>query len=127
MEQRPAGPVYREEQKMIVIRMNTKRLKLTVEGHATPEEGPQYREICAAASALAQALVYSCGKMKDKRALERIEYRPDPGHMMLNVEPVRMAKVLIWQRFKHYADGMELLAKSHPNSVMMISILNGGK
>ena len=47
---------------MITITMNSKRLKLTVTGHAMPEESPQYKEICAAVSAMAQSMMYAISK-----------------------------------------------------------------
>ena len=102
---------------MIEIRMDTKRLKLSVKGHATPEESEKYKEICAAASALAQALAYSVSKSDAK---EEMQYRPDPGDLFLLVIPEKKMDALMKIRFALYADGLELLAKSHPFSVTMI-------
>ena len=102
---------------MIQIRMDTKRLKLSINGHAMAEEGPQHKEICAAASALAQGLVFSISKSDAKKD---IQYRPDPGDLFLLVIPEKGLDALIRIRFALYGDGMELLAKSHPQSVEMI-------
>lgn len=106
---------------MIEIRMETKRLKLSIKGHATPEESEQYKEICAAASALAQSLMYSISKYDDvQKAVKSIQYRPDPGDLFLLVIPESWADMVMKHRFKVYGDGLELLAKSHPYSVTMI-------
>ena len=106
---------------MIEIRMESKRLKLSIKGHATAEESEQYREICAAASGLAQSLMYSISKYDDvQKAVKTIQYRPDPGDLFLMVIPESWADMVLKQRFKVYGDGLELLAKSHPYSVSMI-------
>lgn len=102
---------------MIEIRMDTKRLKLSVKGHATPEESGKHKEICAAASALAQALAYSISKSDAK---QEMQYRPDPGDLFLLVIPEKGMDALMKIRFALYGDGLELLAKSHPYSVTMI-------
>jgi uncharacterized protein YsxB (DUF464 family) len=99
--------------------MNTNRLKLSIKGHATPAESDKHKEICAAASSLAQGLVYSVTSMTDEPE-KNIQYRPDPGDLFFMVIPGNWAKQGILQRFQFYADGMELLAKSHPYSVTMI-------
>ena len=104
---------------MIEINVNTARFKLTVKGHATQEESSQYREICAAASALAQALMYSISKIPGD-AMKSVEYRPDVGDLLIRVYPEEWAELGAKNRFKTYADGMELLARSHPYSVTMI-------
>ena len=115
---------------MIEIRMDTKRLKLSVKGHATPEESEKYKEICAAASALAQSLMYSISKYDDiAKITDSIQYRGDPGDLFLLVMIDRSKtwdlerlhyEQAIMDKFMVYADGMELLAKSHPYSVTMI-------
>lgn len=104
---------------MITITMNTERLKVTITGHATAEEGNQYKEICSAASALAQSLMYSISKFPAD-ALKSAEYRPDPGNLMIRIFPEEWAALGVRNRFKAYGDGLELLAKSHPQSVTMI-------
>lgn len=109
---------------MIEITMNTARYKLTVKGHAQPEEGEQYKEICAAASALAQALAYSITKLP-RDAMKSFEYRPDPGNLLIRAYPEEWAELVTKNRFKTYADGLELLAMSHPQSISMI--LDGEK
>ena len=106
---------------MIEIRMDTRRLKLSVKGHAKAEESEKHKEICAAASALAQSLMYSISKYDDvQKAVRNIQYRPDPGDLFLLVIPESWADMVLKHRFKVYGDGMELLAKSHPYSVTMI-------
>ena len=106
---------------MIEIRMDTKRLKLSVKGHAKAEENEKHKEICAAASALAQSLMYSISKYDDvQKAVKSIQYRPDPGDLFLLVIPESWADMVMKHRFKVYGDGLELLAKSHPYSVTMI-------
>lgn len=102
---------------MIEITMNTKRLKLSIKGHATPEESEKYKEICAAASALAQGLAYSISKSDAK---QEMQYRPDPGDLFLLVIPEKGMDALMRIRFALYGEGLELLAKSHPQSVTMI-------
>ena len=109
---------------MIEITMNTARYKLTVKGHAMPEEGAQYKEICAAASALAQALAYSISKLPGD-AMKSFEYRPDPGDLLIRAYPEDWAELVTKNRFKTYADGLELLAMSHPQSITMV--LDGEK
>lgn len=109
---------------MIEITMNTARYKLTVKGHAMPEEGEQYKEICAAASALAQALAYSITKLP-RDAMKSFEYRPDPGDLLIRAYPEEWAELVTKNRFKTYADGLELLAMSHPQSITMV--LDGEK
>ena len=106
---------------MISIRMDTKRTKLTIKGHALPEESKEYKEICAASSAFAQGLMYSISLYADaKQAIKSIQYRDDPGDLLLLVIPEEWAALVIRQRFKIYGDGLQLLAESHPQCVEMI-------
>lgn len=108
---------------MITITMNTKKLQLTVEGHAQPEESSEFRQICAAASALAQGLAYSVARMtgeEDGQSYRAFEYKNDPGDLKLRIFPEVWPAGEIRQRFLNYSDGMECLAKSHPQSVRMI-------
>lgn len=106
---------------MITVTMNTARLKLTVEGHAQPEESKEYREICAAVSAISQGLVWCVSKYNDgEGAMKSIEYRPDPGNLLLKVYPEAWAERAIRWRFMNYGDAFELLAKSHHKSVIFI-------
>ena len=109
---------------MIEITMNTARFKLTVKGHAEPGESDQYKEICAAASALAQALAYSISKFPGD-AMKSFEYRPEPGDLLIRAYPEDWAELGTKNRFKAYAEGLELLALSHPQSITMI--LDGEK
>ena len=104
---------------MITIRMQTSKYKLTVEGHALPEESEQYREICAATSALAQSLAWTISKGK-RFGAKAIEYRPDPGNLMLRVFPEMWENTAYSNAFRVIGDGFELLAKSHPQSVTFI-------
>ena len=106
---------------MITIRMNTARLKLTVEGHAQPEESMEYNQICAAVSALAQSLAYSISKYNDgEGTMKSFEYRPEPGNLLIRVYPEVWAERALTTRFRIIGDGIELLAKSHPRSVKFI-------
>lgn len=106
---------------MITIRMNTAKLKLTIDGHATPAESGEWKEICAATSALAQALMYSLTKYNDgKDTMKSVEYRPEAGNMMIRVFPETWAERGLRNIFKVYGDGLQLLAESHPQSVEMI-------
>lgn len=106
---------------MIEIEMNTARLKLTVKGHAMPDESPQYKEICAACSALVQALAYTITKFNNEGdALEIFKFQDEPGDVILKVKPTEWAERSIRKRFDVYGDGLELLAMSHPCSVKMI-------
>lgn len=106
---------------MITINMNTARFKLTVEGHAQPEETELYKEVCAACSAIVQALVYSITKFNHEGdALEIFKYRDDPGNVLLKVKPSKWSESSIKRRFNEYGDGLELLALSHPYSVEFI-------
>ena len=104
---------------MIEITVNTTRYRVTVKGHAQPEESDKYKEICAAASALAQALMYSLTKLP-RDAMKSVEYRQDPGDLLIRVFPEEWAELSVKNRLKAYADGMELLAISHPCSITMI-------
>lgn len=106
---------------MIMITMNTKRLKLEVTGHAMPEEGDEFREICAAASALAQGLMYSIINYNDgEGTMKSIQYRDEPGDLRIKVFPETWAERAFRQRFDIYGDGLQLLAESHPQSVTFI-------
>ena len=110
---------------MITIEMNTARLKLTVKGHAMPEETNEKQSdiICAAASALAQALMYTITKYNSENkegAARDIVYKNDPGNLMIKVFPENWAERELKHRFRIYGDGMQLLAESHPQSVTMI-------
>ena len=106
---------------MITINMNTARWKLTVDGHATPEESDEYREICAAASALAQSLAYACSKYNDgEGTMKSIEYRPVSGNLLFRVYPETWAETAFRHIFRIYGWGFRLLAESHPESVTFI-------
>lgn len=106
---------------MITINMNTARFRVTVEGHAMPEESADYSQICAAVSALAQSLAWSISKYNNgEGAMKSFEYRPEPGNMLIRVWPEYWAERAFRNRFKNYGDGFELLAKSHPQSVTFI-------
>ena len=106
---------------MITVNMNTARFKLTVEGHAQPEESEDYRQICAACSALAQSLAWSVSKYNDgEGAMKSFEYRPDAGNLLIRVWPEAWAEASFRHKFRNYGDGFELLAKSHPCSVTFI-------
>ena len=106
---------------MITITMNTARLKLTVEGHAQPEESEQYLQICAATSALAQSLAYACTKYNDgKGTMKSFEYRPDAGNLMIRVYPEPWAVHGFRHLFDSYGFGFQLLAESHSCSVIFI-------
>lgn len=111
---------------MIEIRMDTKRLKMKIEGHAQPEECDDHTLVCNAASVLAQGLVYSCKKYSDeKQAAKEIKYRPDRGDMFFLVIPEKWAEVVFRAKFRTYADGLMCLAENRPESVTMI--LDGKK
>lgn len=105
---------------MIEIRMETKRLKLTVKGHAMPAETEAYKEICSAVSALAQSMVYAVTKYKDGAVLDEMQYRPDTGDLMVHMRAEEGFEKQMQQIWELYGYGMELLAQSHPMSVTMI-------
>lgn len=106
---------------MIHINLSVERFTLVVKGHAEPEESEQYREICSAASMLAQGLMASIAKFqKQHDGIRRILYRGDPGDMVLTVEPEPWAEATIRKRMRAYGDGMELLALSNPECVEML-------
>lgn len=106
---------------MIKITMNTTKLKLTVEGHAMPAESDQYKEICSAASALAQSLAYTVSRYnKGEGAVKSFEYRPEAGNLLIRVFPEHWAERELRHRFEIYGDGLQLLAESHPQCVQFI-------
>jgi uncharacterized protein YsxB (DUF464 family) len=106
---------------MIDINVNTARFKLEIRGHAKPEETPEYQGICAAVSAIAQGLAYTITKYeKDHEAINGIDYRPEPGDMLLQVTPAGWAEAAIRKRFHAFSDALELMAMSEPQSVHMI-------
>jgi len=106
---------------MIEINLNTARFKLTVKGHAEPDESDSYQQICAATSAIVQALAYSITKFNHEGdALKEFKFRDDPGNAELRVWPEEWAENSIKRRFNEYGDGLELLALSHNCSVSMI-------
>ena len=100
--------------------MDTKKLKLTVEGHATPEESPQHSEICSAASALAQAMVYAMSRHRDGALLKEMDYRPVPGDLLARIYAEDGQEERAREVFTLFGYGMELLAKSHGCSVEMV-------
>ena len=105
---------------MIRIELNTNRMKLTVKGHAEPEEMEKYRECCAAASAISQAMVYAVSQWNDGSALKALDYKNDPGDLMVKLFPEEKAEKQLQMILTLYGYGLELLAKSHPQSVEMI-------
>lgn len=109
---------------MITITMNTKRLKLTVTGHALQEESKgetDYIAICNMVAALAQGMAYAVSRYNNgEGTMKSIEYRPDPGDLMLKVFPETWAEREFMHIFNIYAEGMQLLAESHPQSVTFI-------
>lgn len=106
---------------MITITMNTARLKLTVEGHAQPEESEEFQLICAASSALAQSLAYACSKYNGgEGTMKSFQYRPDSGNLLIKVFPETWAERFFRNIFDAYGWGMQLLAESHPQSVTFI-------
>lgn len=110
---------------MILITMNSKRLKLTVEGHAMPEENggndADTIGICNAVSALAQGLIYTISQYNNGEGTTKsIQYRNDPGDLMIKIFPEPWAEREIRHRFEIYADGLQLMAESHPQSVTFI-------
>ena len=106
---------------MIQINLSVENFTLKIDGHAQPEESERFREICAGASMLAQGLAHSIAKFqKQQDGIRHILYRGDPGDMVLAVEPEPWAEATVRKRMRAYADGMELLALSNPESVTMI-------
>jgi hypothetical protein len=106
---------------MIDIEVNTGRYRITVKGHALPEESEDYQAICTAVSALTQALAYSIGKCGgDKSALKKMDYRADRGDMLIRAWPEPWAELGIRGIFRCYCDGLEMMAKVRPESVHMI-------
>lgn len=106
---------------MIEINLNTARFKLEIKGHAKREESEEYSAICTGVSTLAQGLAYTITKYEsDHEALNGMDYRPEPGDLLLKAIPATWAEAAIRKRFNAYGDGMELLAMSHPECVRMI-------
>ena len=106
---------------MITITMNTTKLKLTIEGHAMPEESDEYKEICAAASALAQSLAYTVTRYNDgEGTMKSFQYRPEAGNLLIRIFPATWAEREFRHRFEIYGDGLQMLAESHPQSVRFI-------
>jgi len=106
---------------MITITMNSKRLKLTAEGHALAEESADHKEICNCVGALAQGLIYTVSRYNDgKGTMKSIEYRNEPGDLMIKVYPETWAEREIRHRFEIYADGLQMMAEAHPECVTFI-------
>ena len=106
---------------MIRITINTARYKITVEGHALAEEHPDHSAICTGVSAIVQGLVYSISKFNSREtALKTFKYRDEPGNMLLKIVPEQWAELSLTKRFNYYGDGLELMARSHPESIEMI-------
>ena len=105
---------------MIEITVSTKDFLVMVKGHAQPEESELYKETCSAASMLVQGLAHSLAKFESSQsAIMQFDYKGDPGDMVLHVIPEKWAEAATRKRMKAYADGMELLALSNPESVRM--------
>lgn len=106
---------------MIHIEMNTGRLKMTVKGHALPEEcGEDYGKICNAVGALAQGMVYAVTRYEEGAALDSMDYRPDSGNLMIRMKAEEGYENRLRGIWDLYGYGLELMAKSHPQSVEMI-------
>ena len=106
---------------MIEITLSTKDFLVMVKGHAQPKESEMYRETCSAASMLVQGMAHSIAKLENTQdAILQFDYRGDPGDMMMHIIPKDWAKAAVRKRMRIYADGMELLAMSNPESVKMI-------
>lgn len=106
---------------MIEVNVNTARYKVTVTGHALPEENERYKEICNAVGALVQGLAYAVTKYeKDHDPFKSFEWRPVPGDTMLRVWPEEWAERTMRRYISIYADGIELLAMTYPESIHMI-------
>ena len=106
---------------MIRIDLDDKHFTLRVTGHATAEEHDDHSLICSAVSAIAQGLVYCVSKMDNAEgALRSIQYRDEPGDYFLLIIPEQWAETMIRHRFRNYGDGLEMMAKCHPESVTMI-------
>ena len=105
---------------MIDINLSIEHFTLEIRGHAQPEETEQYKEICSGCSMLAQGMAYSITKFQKKQnGIRAIEYRGNPGDMLLKVQPDPWAEATVRKRMRAYGDGLELMAKSHPESVRM--------
>lgn len=105
---------------MITINLSVEKFKVTVTGHAQPEEGENYRETCAAASMLIQGLAHSITKFQAaQNGIQEIDYRGEPGDMLLRIKPEPWAEATVRKRMRAYGDGLELLAMSEPQSVRM--------
>ena len=105
---------------MIHINLSVEKFTVTITGHAQPDECEQYREVCAAASMLVQGLAYSITKFQDaQNGIQEIDYRNQPGDMLLRIKPDPWAEATVRKRMRAYGDGLELLAQSEPQSVSM--------
>lgn len=103
---------------MIEINMNTKRLKLSIKGHALQTETDHHSAICTGVSAIAQGMAYTYSKIS--KAMREVQYRDDPGDLFLLAIPEDYAVAPAREIFKAYGNGLEMMAKCHPESVSMI-------
>ncbi len=105
---------------MIRIDLDETRLMLTVKGHAQAEESEEYRHICAGVSAIAQGMAYCLAKwQKEKDSLLAMDYRPDKGDLLLQVQPEDWARPGARRRMAIFGDGLEMMAVCHPESIEM--------
>ena len=105
---------------MIKINLSVEKFMRKIDGHAQPEESERFREICAAASMLAQGLASSiCKFQKAQNGIREIDYRDTPGDMQLRFQPDPWAEATVRKRMRAYGDGLELLALAEPQSVQM--------
>ena len=106
---------------MIEINLDTNKFKLTVEGHAKPEETDRHAEICAAVSAMAQGLAYSISRFeKDHNGINGIDYRSEPGDFLLQIYQDDWVGSFVRKRMQAYGDGLEFMAACEPQSIHMI-------
>lgn len=106
---------------MIEINLNTARFKLTVKGHAQPEEHSEYQAICSGVSAIVQGMVYCIGKYDEEwGALKALEYRPEPGDVMVRPWPLTFAESAMRHKMNNFGDALELMAMAHPEAIHMI-------
>ena len=106
---------------MIEIKVNTKRNKIEIRGHAMPEESTEYGLICSAVSAVAQSCAYALSKRTGQGEIKAVDYKDRPGDYRLKVFPEgEIGTAVVQTIISVYSDGLELLAASHPEAVTMI-------
>lgn len=106
---------------MIEIRLDDRNFTLEAKGHALETEGPEWKYICSNVSTLTQGLAYSLTKYeKEHESIRGMDYRPEPGDLLLKVDPEEWARAAVRKRMQNFGDALEMLAQCESSYIHMV-------